>query len=118
MRPSELRKAARDPHNVELVAAAAAFQELKGSGAITEYKDSTDRRRTLAADNRTRLIDGLYHLIPFYSVRGICFVICPYCNEIHQHGYNSGTTHKGAHCFTEGSGRGYYLECGEDCGSV
>lgn len=32
MRPSELRKAARDPHNVELIEAAAAFAELKSSG--------------------------------------------------------------------------------------
>ena len=118
MRPSELRKAARDPHNVELIEAAAAFAELKSSGTITEYKDRADRRRTLATDNRTRWIDGAYHVIPFYSNGKICLIICPYCHEIHQHGYSSGTSHKGAHCLTEESMRGYYLECGEDCGNV
>lgn len=111
MRPSELRKAARDPHNVELIEAAAAFAELKSSGAILEYKDPSDRRRTLATDTRTGVYDGLSLVKPFYTDGKICLIVCPYCHKIHQHGYSSGTSHKGAHCLTEESMRGYYVEC-------
>ena len=111
MRPSELRKAARDPHNVELIEAAAAFAELKSSGAILEYKDPSDRRRTLATDTRTGVYDGLPLVKPFYTDGKTCEIVCPYCHRIHEHGYTLGICHKGAHCLTEESMSGYYLEC-------
>ena len=111
MRPSELRKAARDPHNAGLVPMLEAFAELKSSGAILEYKDPSDRRRTLATDTRTAVYNGLPLVKPFYTDGKICEIVCPYCHRIHEHGYSSGTSHKGAHCLTEESVGGYYLEC-------
>lgn len=80
------------------------------------YHAKANKNVKLCFDKRSYVgEDGFWHVYPIGYKWNQIFIVCPYCGEIHVHGYGEG--HRGEHCVeheVDGMPKiGYFIDYGD-----
>jgi predicted RNA-binding Zn-ribbon protein involved in translation (DUF1610 family) len=64
------------------------------------YHPDNNKRIQLVRDKRNFQKDGIWHIYPIAVCRKTAYFVCPYCGEIHVHGYDmdDGESFRDSHC--------------------
>lgn len=74
---------------------------------LTFYRPDKQHRIYITDHRSYKDSEGIWHVFPLYYEGKVAVIACPYCNNLHTHGWEPG--HRATHCYSR-TEPGYILE--------